>query len=338
VKPESTEQVAAIVRFAAEHEIPLIPYGGATGLMGGAIPVKGGIVIDLKRMDKILRISPEDRTAEVQSGVVLQTLEEELNKHRLLLGHDPWTVPIATIGGTISTNGLGYRGSKYGSMGDQVLGLEVVLSHGKVLKTRAIPKSSTGISLNHLFIGAEGNLGIITAATLRVFAMPEKREMAAIGFPSFEAGFEAIVKMFHIGLKPALVEFGEEYASSPHSFDPVELLPSSHLDTVTDADLAFWDAPIRRDQTGIYVGREAGHTVFMGWLEVEPGQTRTVVLTYELPGRGSEYSLLLQKQPGARAFEFTLEVEGITDPVFTHLPEGSRALIDADRFYAIYGR
>ncbi|MBI4640314.1 MAG: FAD-binding oxidoreductase [Candidatus Tectomicrobia bacterium] len=228
VKPESTAQVSAIVCLAHENIIPLIPYGGATGLMGGAIPIKGGIVIDLKRMDRILRISPEDRTAEVQSGVVLRSLENELNKNGFLLGHDPWTVPIATIGGTISTNGLGYRGAKYGSMGDQVLGLEVVLPNGEVLRTRGIPKSSTGISLNHFYIGAEGSLGIVTAATIRVFAVPEKREMAAVGFPSFEAGFEAVAKMFHIGLKPALVDFGEQYsASSQPPFVPLELFPGS---------------------------------------------------------------------------------------------------------------
>jgi FAD/FMN-containing dehydrogenase len=141
--------------------------------------------------------------------VILGALEEELNKKGLILGHDPWTLSFATVGGAISTDGMGYRAAKYGSMGDQVLGLEVVLPDGEVLKTRGIPKSSTGISLNHLFIGAEGSLGIITKAALRAFPMPEKRAMYAFGFKNFDDGFNAIVNMFSIGLKPALVDFSE---------------------------------------------------------------------------------------------------------------------------------
>lgn len=215
VRPRSTAEVAEIVKVAFHEKIPIVPYGGGTGLMGGSLPLRGGMVIDLKGMDRILSISEGDRTASVEAGVVLKTLEEELNKKGLILGHDPWTLSFATVGGAISTDGVGYRAAKYGSMGDQVLGLEVVLPDGKILETRSVPKSSTGISLNRLFIGAEGNLGIITKAALRAFPLPEKRSAYALGFKAFDDGFEAIVKMFGIGLKPALVDFSEESASPP---------------------------------------------------------------------------------------------------------------------------
>ena len=209
VRPRSTEEVAEIVKLACREKIAIVPYGGGSGLMGGALSLQGGMVIDLKGMDRILSISHQDRTVVAEAGVMLNKLDEELNRNGLILGHDPYSLSFATLGGAISTDGLGYRGARYGSMGDQVLGLEVVLPDGNVLQTRAVPKSSTGVSLNRLFIGAEGTLGIITKATLRAFPMPERRSTYAFGFDSFERGFEAIVGMFGIGLKPALLDFGE---------------------------------------------------------------------------------------------------------------------------------
>ena len=127
-----------------------------------------------------------------------------------MFGHDPNSVPIATVGGAISTNGVGYRAAKYGSMGDQVLGLEVVLPNGEIIQTRAVPKTSTGPSLHPLFIGAEGVFGIITQATLRVFRLPESRLFKTIAFPTFEDGFHAMLELFSLGLKPALVDLTEE--------------------------------------------------------------------------------------------------------------------------------
>lgn len=234
VRPETTEQVAAIVKLAQQHRVPVVPYGGGTGLMGGALSLRGGIVVDLQRMDRILAISREDRAATVQAGVVLQALHEALQEHGLMLGHDPWSLPVATVGGAISTNGLGYGGAKYGSMGDQVLGLEAVLPNGEVLRTKGVPKASVGIALKHLFIGAEGTIGLITEATLRVFPQPERRLLCAFQFPSFEAGFETIVKLFDLGLRPSLLDYGEENPSirweGPAEGDPFHLeLPTLYL-------------------------------------------------------------------------------------------------------------
>jgi FAD/FMN-containing dehydrogenase len=208
VQPRTTEEVAAAVQTAARFAVPIVQYGGGTGLMGGALSVVPAVVLDMRSMNRVLTVSVEDRTATAQAGVVLAELGAALEPHGLILGHDPWTVPIATVGGTISTNSLGYRGGKYGSMGDQVLGLEVVLADGQVLKTRAVPRSSTGPRLHHLFAGAEGQFGIITAATLRVFPVPERRELAALDLPSFEHGFRVAQEMAAIGLVPALLDFG----------------------------------------------------------------------------------------------------------------------------------
>ena len=218
VQPRSTQQVVEIVKLATAYKVPIVPYGGGTGVMGAALPVRGGIVVDLKGMSKILEVSSTDMAATVESGVVLEDLVRALDPHGLMPGHDPWSVPIATVGGTISTNGVGYRAASHGPMGDQVLGLEVVLPSGEVLTTRAVPKYSSGPNLNHLFIGTEGVFGIITKATLRVFRQPEAQSFATFGFDSFDQGFNAVAEMFAMGLKPTLVDLTEESDESVHLY------------------------------------------------------------------------------------------------------------------------
>ncbi len=210
VRPRSVREVSEVVKWASAHGLPIVPYGGGTGVMGAALPVRGGIVIDLKGLNTILDISPANRAVQVESGVVLKDLDTALEGHGMMLGHDPWSLPIATVGGAISTNGVGYRAAKYGPMGRQVLGLEVVLPNGEVLTTRSVPKYSSGPDLNHLFIGSEGVFGVITKATLRTFRQPEQRSFATIGFASFDHGFSAVTELFGLGLHPALVDLAEE--------------------------------------------------------------------------------------------------------------------------------
>lgn len=208
--PASSSEVRDIVLLANREKVPIVPYGGGSGLMGGAVSVEQGIVVDLRRMAGVIKIDAVARMARVQAGCILESLDKALNEQGLILGHDPWTYPVATVGGTISTNGMGYRGGKYGSMGDQVLGLEVVLPQGEILRTRAVPKSSTGIDLKSLFIGGEGCFGIITEATLRIFPVPERRSLQAFRFSSFEVGFEAVKGLSTLGLKPSLLDFGDD--------------------------------------------------------------------------------------------------------------------------------
>lgn len=173
MRPQSSEEIAAAVRLASAHGLAVVPYGGGSGLMGGAIPLRPSLVVDLTSMGRVLEVSPEDRTVKVQGGAILAHVERQLNHHGLMLGHDPWSLPIATVGGAISTNSLGYRGSKYGAMGDQVLGLTAVLPDGRILRTRAVPKASAGFDLKQLLIGTEGCFGIVTEAVLRAF--PSRR-------------------------------------------------------------------------------------------------------------------------------------------------------------------
>ncbi|MDE2836743.1 MAG: FAD-binding oxidoreductase [Chloroflexota bacterium] len=212
-RPATTEEVAAVVVFASERGIPVVPYGGGTGVMGAVVPVRGGIALDLRRMDDILEVSREDRMARVQPGVYLADLDAVARDHGMMLGHDPWSVPIATVGGAISTDSVGYRASRYGSMGQQVRALEVVLGSGEVVRTRPIQRQSSGPMLKGLFAGAEGTMGVITEATIDLRSLPEAREFASVGFDTFEQGYPVVARLFDIGLVPALIDLTEEPAT-----------------------------------------------------------------------------------------------------------------------------
>jgi alkyldihydroxyacetonephosphate synthase len=209
VRPEHTAEVAAVVRLASTYGVPVIPIGGGSGLMGGAASLVPGLVLDLRGLQEI-HIRPADRMADVGTGVTIQALNQAAAPHGLMCGHDPWTVAVATVGGTIGTNSLGYLGGKYGAMGDQVLGVEAVLPTGEVIATRAVEKSSTGPGLHRLFIGAEGCFGIVTRATLRLFPLPQARLLQAWEFADFAAGFTAINALLQAGLRPGLLEYSDE--------------------------------------------------------------------------------------------------------------------------------
>ena len=209
-RPASAREVCEIITLAAREGVPVVPYGGGTGVMGGVLPVQGGIVVDVKRLNRILAISPQDLTATVESGVVLQDLYDALEEYNLMPGHDPYSVPIATVAGTISTNGVGYRAGAFGPMGQQVVSLQVALPDGRLLDTRPVPKYSSGPNLNHLFIGSEGVFGIITRATVRVFRQPEASVFAAAAFDSFDRGFAAAAELMALELHPTLLDLTEE--------------------------------------------------------------------------------------------------------------------------------
>jgi FAD/FMN-containing dehydrogenase len=210
LQPATVADAQTIVRMAADAGVPLIPYGGGSGLMGGAIPLGPAATISLRRLNTVLDIDPQGMSVTVQAGAVLRDVQAQLAPHGLRLGHDPWTTPIATIGGTIATNGVGYNRSLYGAMGEQVLGLQVVLPNGDLFASRPARTASTGPDLTRLFIGAEGTLGLITAATLRAFPLPQARRARAYGLPTFAAGVAALQRIFATDLLPAMVEL-EEY-------------------------------------------------------------------------------------------------------------------------------
>ena len=209
VEPDSTAEVQAVVRLARDFRVPVVPLGGGSGLMGGASSVSSGVALDLGRLADV-RVRAADRMAEAGAGATIAALNAAAEPHGLMCGHDPWTVSIATVGGTIATNSLGYLGGKYGSMGDQVMGLEAVLPGGEIVSTRAVEKSSTGPGLHRLLIGAEGCFGVVTRATLRLFPLPQARLLEGWEFDDFATGFDVVNALLDASIRPGLLEFGDD--------------------------------------------------------------------------------------------------------------------------------
>lgn len=221
VFPESARQISRVLRYAQRESVSVVPYGGGTGVFGAAAPIEGCVVLSLERMNGIIDISPQDFTARLQAGVILDDAARALHANNTLLGHDPWSRPIATIGGAISTDGMGYTAARYGSMGEQVLGVEAVLADGEIIRTRANAKPTNGLPLKHLLIGMEGTFGIVSEATLRVFTQPQTRLISGVDFPTFEAGFHAICRLYAESVRPTMIDYGTEadidIANSPES-------------------------------------------------------------------------------------------------------------------------
>ncbi|HEX9907459.1 MAG TPA: FAD-binding oxidoreductase [Thermoplasmata archaeon] len=192
VLPETTEEVQAVVKIAADHRIPMIPKGGGSNRTGMLVPVHGGIVIDTIKMNKVLEINVPNLYVTTQTGISLKELEERLAEHGLALNQEQGSFRVATVGGSISTAGFSRKHQKYGTISDRVMSLEVVLADGSILRTG--PKvlyTSTGYRLHQLFIGAEGTLGMITEATLRVEPLPEAKDLLLAFYDDFWAANEA---------------------------------------------------------------------------------------------------------------------------------------------------
>jgi alkyldihydroxyacetonephosphate synthase len=215
VQPASADEVAEVVAIARALGAPIVPYGAGTGVQAGATPLAGSILVDLGAMNRVIEINVDDQRATVEPGVVLGDLDGVAARSGLMVGHDPWSQPIASVGGATSTNGVGYLAGKYGSMGEQVLGLEAVLGTGETLSARPLPKASTGPQLRHLFIGAEGVFGLITRVDVRLFPIPEQRSIRGYWFPRFEDGLAAVQAMRAIGLRPAMIDYEEEARGHP---------------------------------------------------------------------------------------------------------------------------
>jgi glycolate oxidase len=213
VLPETTADVSTVIKVASKHNVPVVPRGMSSGLAGGSIPVTGGIVLSLTRMNRILEIDRENMTVAVEAGVVTSDLEAAVGEVGLFYPPDPSSNKQSTIGGNIACNAGGPRCLKYGVTGDYVMGLTVVLASGEVLKTGGKPiKNVVGYDLTSLFVGSEGTLGIVTEALLRLVAKPQVVRTARAEFPSLDDASRAVNAILAVGIVPATLEFMDETA------------------------------------------------------------------------------------------------------------------------------
>ncbi|MDW8102034.1 MAG: FAD-linked oxidase C-terminal domain-containing protein [Anaerolineae bacterium] len=207
VFPRSVEEISRIMALASAEQIPVIPRGAGTGLSGGAVPVKGGMILSLTRMTRILKIDTENLVVEVEPGVVNSHLQIALAPYGLFYPPDPASMKVCTLGGNVAENAGGPRCLKYGVTKDYVLGLEVVLPDGEIIHTGGqVIKNTSGYDLTRLFVGSEGTLGVITKIILRVLPLPEaKKTMLAI-FDSLDAASKTVSAIVAAGIIPTTLE------------------------------------------------------------------------------------------------------------------------------------
>ena len=209
---ESTSDVVAVLKFASARKIPVTTRGAGFGYVGGCVPVHGGIVLSTARMNRILGMHPEDGVAIVQPGVITGDLQAAAHAVGWEYPPDPASLKDCSIGGNIATNAGGPRCLKYGVTRSYVLGLEVVLASGEVLRTGGrLHKNKTGFDLVGLFTGSEGMLGIVTEATLRLIPKPASRAMLAAIFPEFEMAAAAVQAILNAGHLPSALEITDTF-------------------------------------------------------------------------------------------------------------------------------
>ena len=205
--PVSTEEVSRIMKVASREKIPVTPRGAGTNLTGGSVPTRGGMTLAFTKMNRILDIDKENRNAVVQPGVINMEFQKELAKKGLYYPPDPGSMAVTTMGGNVAENAGGPRAVKYGVTKDYLLGLEVVLASGEVLRTGGKTlKNVTGYNLTQLFCGSEGTLGLITEMTLKLIPLPETKRTLQAAYKNMSDAGRTISKVFEIGILPVALE------------------------------------------------------------------------------------------------------------------------------------
>lgn len=210
VHPRSAEEVSRICRIASKYRIPLTTWGGGSGSQGGALPIHGGIVLDTKKLNRILEIDKTSLTVTAETGIIMQHLEWALAKEGVATMHEPASISCATLGGFLAHRGTGVLSTKYGKIEDMVMALEAVLPDGTIVNTLPVPRHASGPDLSQLFLGSEGTFGVMTKATLKIHPLPEVRRFHAFVFPDLHTGLEAGRQLMVRRLRPAVIRLYDE--------------------------------------------------------------------------------------------------------------------------------
>ena len=247
-RPGATEEVAAVLTLCADARVPVTPAGGRSGVCGGAMPLHGGVVLDLRGVAGVANVDETSLVVDVAAGTFGDVLETELREtYDLTLGHRPQSIRISTVGGWLACRSAGQYSTRYGKIEDMVAGLDVALAGGRVISTGGSPRAATGPDLTQMFVGSEGTLGVITGARLRVRPAPAVERRAAYGFDSFAEGIGACRRILRRGAAPAVLRL----------YDPVEAgrsfeHPGPLLVVLDEGDPVLVDATmgVVADETG----------------------------------------------------------------------------------------
>ena len=209
VRPGTTEEVSKVMKIANYYKIPVTTWGGGSGSQGGALPVAGGILLDIKRLDKLIELNTEAGFVTCETGMIFATLEDLVNEKGYSVMHLPSCMTCCTVGGALAHNGIGILSTKYGKMDDMCLSLEVVLPNGDIINTLPVPKHSSGPNLIPFFVGSEGTLGIMTKAKFKIVKQPETRIHHAFLFSDIHVGYQACRDIVQ-AVKPSIVRLFDE--------------------------------------------------------------------------------------------------------------------------------
>ena len=234
----STEQVSRLLRFASERKIPVTARGAGYGYVGSCVPVNGGIALSLARMNRIKEISSADAVAVVEPGVITADLQARAREQKLFYPPDPASMKDCTIGGNVATNAGGPRCLKYGVTRHYVIGLEVVLANGEVLRTGGrVHKNKTGFSLIGLFVGSEGMLGVVTEITLRLLPLPPARATLSAMFGTMTETAATVQAIFQAGFLPAALEIADRFTLEAARLDKgAAHVPAGHAHLLVEID------------------------------------------------------------------------------------------------------
>lgn len=329
--PRTTEEVVELVRICARHRCPVIGFGAGTSLEAQTQAVQGGIAVDFRDMNRVLQINAADMDVTLQPGVTREALNEELRATGLFFPVDPGA--DASLGGMASTRASGTTAVRYGTMRDNVLSLQVVTARGEVIRTGTrARKTSAGYDLTHLFVGAEGTLGLITELTLRLHGQPEAISSAVCAFESVSDAVGAVIDAVQLGLPLARIELMDtDSVIAVNSFSGSELKSKPHL------LLEFHGSQTAVQEQAETFGDIAGEHGASGFDWATKQEDRKALWAM----RHNAYYAILQLRPGARAIvtdicvpisalgeaidatRADLEQSGLTGPILGHVGDGN---------------
>lgn len=205
VSPADQQQLIAALAYADEHRLPVVPFGAGSGVCGGVLPPESAVVVDMRRMNRLLELNETALIARVEAGMMGSALEAALNESGYSMRHFPQSIELSTVGGWLATRAAGQYSTRYGCIEDIVVSLEIVLPNGTVVRTPTGPRSATGPDLRQIFLGSEGTLGVFTEASLRIVPLPQSSAPMSFSFNSMTAGLEAIRQIVRAGWRPPVV-------------------------------------------------------------------------------------------------------------------------------------